>query len=97
MFGSYIYAISKAHVGTLNYNFMTKIPQEQEIFSGLFDLPGEGFVAQIRNGTGARLYDRQGLQHLILERKQTGENSQALEEALSRINSLGGAYQPPKV
>ena len=60
-----------------------------EEFSGLFSLPGEGFVAEIRLGTDARLYDRKGLQHLILKRKQLGKNSRVLEEALARINSLG--------
>ena len=66
---------------------------QKEQFSGLFNLPGEGFVAQIRIGTDARLYDRQGLQHLILERKQTGEDARALEEALIRMNSVGEALQ----
>ena len=66
---------------------------QNEQISGLFNLPGEGFVAQIRIGTDARLYDRQGLQHLILERKQTGEDSRALEEALIRMNSVGEALQ----
>ena len=67
---------------------------QKEQFSGLFNLPGEGFVAQIRVGTDARLYDRQGLQHLILERKQTGKkNVRALEEALVQMNSIGEALQ----
>ena len=63
--------------------------ENTEKFSRLFSLPGEGFVAEIRFGTDTRLYDRKGLQHLILKRKQVGENIQALEEALARINSLG--------
>ena len=63
--------------------------EKTEKFSGLFSLPGEGFVAEIRFGTETRLYDRKGLQHLILKRKQVGENIQALEAALARINSLG--------
>ena len=64
-----------------------------EKFTGLFNLPGEGFVAQIRIGTDARLYDRQGLQHLILERKQTGKDVLALEKALIQMNSVGEALQ----
>jgi hypothetical protein len=72
---------------------MAKLIQEPEKFTGLFNLPGEGFVAQIRTGTDTRLYDRQGLQHLILERKQTGKDIHALEEALIRINSVGEALQ----
>ncbi|MBO67119.1 MAG: hypothetical protein CL398_02300 [Acidiferrobacteraceae bacterium] len=59
-----------------------------ERFTGLFDLPGEGFVAQIRNGVDTRLYDRQGLQHLIVKRKKTGEDFEALDNALAQINIL---------
>ena len=51
-------------------------------------------MAQIRIGTDARLYDRQGLQHLILERKQTGKDVRVLEEALIRMNSVSEALQP---
>ena len=57
-------------------------------FSGLFDLPGEGFVAQLRDSTGTILYDKQGLQFLILQRKESGLETRAAEEALARINSL---------
>ena len=57
-------------------------------FSGLFDLPGEGFVAQLRDSTGTILYDKQGLQFLILQRKGSGLEARAAEEALARINTL---------
>ena len=65
-------------------------------FSGLFNLPGEGFVAQLRNSTGTVLYDKQGLQFLILQRKESGLGTRAAEEALARINTLSGtlAVQP---
>ena len=72
---------------------MRQSTRQKEQFTGLFDLPGEGFVAQIRIGNDAQLYDRQGLQHLILERKQTGNDVRALEEALIRMNSVGEALQ----
>ena len=72
---------------------MSQLTRQSEQFTGLFNLPGEGFVAQIRLGTDARLYDRQGLQHLILERKQTGKDVRVLEEALIRINSVDEALQ----
>ena len=72
---------------------MAQPTRQKEQFAGLFNLPGEGFVAQIRIGSDARLYDRQGLQHLILERKQMGQDVRALEEALIRINSVGEALQ----
>ena len=59
-----------------------------EEFTGLFDLPGEGFVAQLRNGGQSSLYDRQGLQYLILQRKQEGLGAEAAEQALARMNAV---------
>ena len=59
-----------------------------EEFTGLFNLPGEGFVAQLRNGGQSLLYDRQGLQYLILQRKQEGQDAEAAEQALARMNSV---------
>ena len=63
---------------------------------GLFNLPGEGFVAQLRDSTGTILYDKQGLQFLILQRKDSGLETRAAEEALARINTLSEnlAVQP---
>ena len=59
-----------------------------EEFTGLFNLPGEGFVAQLRNGGQSSLYDRQGLQYLILQRKQEGQDTEAAEQALARMNAV---------
>ena len=64
-------------------------------FSGLFNLPGEGFVAQLRTPNGTVLYDRQGLQFLILQRKESGLDTGAAEDALSRINSLSQRLVTP--
>ena len=63
---------------------------------GLFNLPGEGFIAQLRDPTGTLLYDKQGLQFLILQRKELGLEARAAEEALARINTLSEnlAVQP---
>ena len=63
---------------------------------GLFNLPGEGFIAQLRDSTGTILYDKQGLQFLILQRKELGLETRAAEEALARINTLSEnlAVQP---
>jgi hypothetical protein len=65
-------------------------------FLGLFNLPGEGFIAQLREFSGTVLYDRQGLQFLILQRKELGLEARAAEEALARMNSLSEnlAVQP---
>ena len=67
----------------------------QEVL-GLFNLPGEGFIAQLRDSTGTILYDKQGLQFLILQRKELGLEARAAEEALARINTLSEnlAVQP---
>ena len=65
-------------------------------FLGLFNLPGEGFIAQLRDSTGTILYDKQGLQFLILQRKELGLEARAAEEALARSNTLSEtlAVQP---
>ena len=65
-------------------------------FLGLFNLPGEGFIAQLCDSTGTILYDKQGLQFLILQRKELGLEARAAEEALARINTLSEnlAVQP---
>ena len=59
-----------------------------EQFCGLFNLPGEGFIAQVRTEMGTFLYDRQGLQYVILERKQQGLCAAAMEEALTHMNHV---------
>ena len=58
--------------------------------TGFFNLPGEGIVAQLRNAGTSSLYDKQGLQFLILDRKRRGEDTQVAEQALARINALQG-------
>ena len=65
-------------------------------FLGLFNLPGEGFIAQLRDSTSTVLYDKQGLQFLILQRKESGLETRGAEEALARINTLSEtlAVQP---
>ena len=64
------------------------IEDNTQEFSGLFNLPGEGFVAQLRDPTSTVLYDKQGLQFLILQRKELGLETRAAEKALARINAV---------
>ena len=59
-----------------------------EEFKGLFSLPGEEFIAQLSSDTTTKLYDRQGIQYLILNRKQLGLNTAAAEQALAQMNSV---------
>ena len=68
------------------YQLITNNTMEE--FTGLFTLPGEGFVVQLRNDTTTMLYDRQGLQYLILNRKHLGLDATAAEQALAQINSV---------
>ena len=59
-----------------------------EKLTGLFNLPGEGFVVQLRDGTTSSLYDKQGLQFLILDRKQKGLDTAVAEKALAQMNPI---------
>jgi len=61
---------------------------EQEQFTGLFSLPGEGLLAQIEIGGVSKLYDIRGLQYLILDRKKTGKSTDCLDVALQQIRVL---------
>ena len=61
---------------------------QPEQFCGLFNLPGEGFIAQVRTEMGTFLYDRQGLQYVILERKKQGLCAAAMEDALTHMNHV---------
>ena len=63
-------------------------------FCGLFNLPGEGFVAQVRTDSGTFLYDRQGLQYLILQRKQQGISTAAMEDALADLLQVQARFDP---
>jgi hypothetical protein len=58
------------------------------VFAGLFNLPGEGLVAEIRSGGESMLFDRRGLQYRIIQRRQKGLATSAEEEALNRMDSI---------
>ncbi len=62
-------------------------------FVGLYVIPGEGIVAAMQDVSGTNLYDKQGLEWLIVKKKKEGANCEAEEEALARIklhNSANG-------
>ena len=44
--------------------------------------------SQLRDGTTSSLYDKQGLQFLILDRKQKGLDTAVAEKALAQMNSI---------
>ena len=73
---------------------MSSKSTKSEQFCGLFNLPGEGYIAQVRTEMGTFLYDRQGLQYVILERKQHGLCAAAMEEALAHMNHVQEQFSP---
>ena len=73
---------------------MSSKSTKPEQFCGLFNLPGEGFIAQVHTEMGTCLYDRQGLQYVILERKQQGLCAAAMEEALAHMNHIQEQFNP---
>jgi hypothetical protein len=62
-------------------------------FSCLYNLPGEGLVAEFRLGADTLLFDKRGLQARIVERRRRGEDTRVEEEALARMNALGGVHE----
>ena len=71
---------------------MTPDLNEKTELGDIYNLPGEGFVVELHQGADTFLYDRQGLQYLILEKKQRGVDASAEEAALLRINSFGPVF-----
>ncbi len=64
---------------------------EKTALGGIYNLPGEGFVVELRHGTATYLFDKQGLQHRILEKKQRGLDASVEETALLQISSFSPA------
>lgn len=68
------------------------MPTKTEMGS-IYNLPGEGFVVELREGGNSMLFDLQGLQYRIVKRKQQGADTTAEEEALLQINNLGMPFE----
>jgi len=66
-------------------------------FSGLYAVPGEGAVVALTGSAGTLLFDKRGLQHRILTKKASGENTDGEEYALSRLNQLAHAASPDQL
>ncbi|MCY4051234.1 MAG: hypothetical protein OXE41_03670 [Gammaproteobacteria bacterium] len=58
----------------------------------IINLPGEGFVAELRIENASYMFDRRGLQHLIIEKQKIGLNASVEEYALARINNFSSAF-----
>jgi len=65
---------------------MSKKPNQ---FVCLYNVPGEGLVAELKVDGKTLLFSRQGLQHRLLTCRQAGINTNAEDLALEHMNALG--------
>lgn len=65
---------------------------EKTLLGGIYNLPGEGFVVELHHGSATYLFDKQGLQHRILKKKEQGLDVTVEETALQRINSFNPTF-----
>ena len=65
-------------------------------FIGLYVIPGEGTVAALRVRGETELFDKQGLEWIIVEKRKAGADSSVEEQALAQVkqneNSSNGYY-----
>ncbi len=61
-------------------------------FIGLYVIPGEGTVAALRQSVETQLFDKQGLEWKIVEKKKNGEDTSVEEQALAQVkhNDVSG-------
>jgi hypothetical protein len=65
-------------------------PQDKQVeLLGIYNIMGEGLVVELLEDDKAALYDKQGLQFRIIERKKSGLDTQVEERALQQVNSFG--------
>ncbi len=57
-------------------------------FEGFYNGMGEGVIAAIRDNGETMLFNKQGLQHRIIERKQSGVDTSTEENALAQMNAV---------
>jgi len=55
---------------------------------GFYNGMGEGVLAELRENGVTKLFNRQGLQHRIIEGKQNGADTSTEEDALAKMNSV---------
>ena len=67
-------------------NETRKTPEVE--FLNLYDLPGEGLVAELRIGVESQLFDREGLQYRIITGNKENRDTSTEQAALARINAL---------
>ncbi len=59
---------------------------------GIYNIPGEGFVVELRFKSSSYMFDKQGLQHRIIEKKKKGIDATVEETALAQINNFGPIF-----
>ncbi|MGI9310953.1 MAG: hypothetical protein ACR2P7_05375 [bacterium] len=67
--------------------------REKTELGGIYNLPGEGFVVELHQGSASYLFDKQGLQHRILQKKQRGLDASVEEAALLRISNFPPVFE----
>jgi len=55
---------------------------------GFYNGMGEGVLAELRENGVSMLFNRQGLQHRIVDRKQSGRDTSIEEDALAKMNAV---------
>ncbi len=66
---------------------------EKTELGDIYNLPGEGFVVELHQGNATYLFDKQGLQYRILQKKQRGLDAVVEETALLRINNFAPTFE----
>ncbi|MGB5708176.1 MAG: hypothetical protein WBM41_15250 [Arenicellales bacterium] len=66
--------------------------QDKTRLVGIFSMPGEGLVVELGFEEGTALFDRQGLQYRIIQRKQVGFDTSTEESALTQMNSFSPVF-----
>ena len=66
---------------------------EKTELGNIYNLPGEGFVVELHQGSATYLFDKQGLQHRILDKKRLGLDAVVEETALLQINNFTPAFE----
>ncbi len=61
---------------------------------GIYNIPGGGFVVELRFANSSHLFDKQGLQYRIIEKRKKGIDAAVEEAALAQINNFGPIFEP---
>ena len=57
-------------------------------FTQVYRMPGEGLIAEFRQGDSTLLFDLEGLRYRLLERRNAGNNTSEEEKALAVLGNL---------